>query len=231
MKVGDVMSTGVLTANKDTPYKDVLERMLANGISGLPVIDGDGYVVGIVTEADLIRKLAFSGDQDRHAVLSFVSRLLTGQEAVSVLRVEGITASEIMSQPVVFVAPDDDVDHAARVMLARHVKRLPVLDDGRLVGLVARRDLMRVFHVPDSQIAAAVANSLGDPLGAPEDHQVIASVKDGVVHLTGTVLHPSDLAIVSSLVSMVGGVVAVRNDLTVRAAEPGMDNLDVPLTP
>jgi len=231
MKVRDVMSTSVHTATEDTPYKELLERMLEDQISGLPVVDRNGFVAGIVTEADLIRKLAFAGDRDRHAVLTFLSRLLTGQDPVSVLRVEGITASEIMSQPVFSVAPDDEVDHAARVMLAHQVKRLVVLDNGRLVGLVARRDLMRVFHLPDPDIAAAVELRLRDPLSAPDDHHVAAKVEAGVVKLTGTVLHPSDLAIVSSLARSVAGVVGVRTEVTARKPEPGLDNLDVPLVP
>ena len=129
MKVRDVMSAEVRTATEDTPYKELLECMLKEHITGLPVMDRRGWVVGIVTEADLIRKVASAGDRDRHAALTFLSRLLTGHEAASVLRVEGVTASEIMSRPVVSVGPDDEVDHAARVMLAHHLKRLPVLDD------------------------------------------------------------------------------------------------------
>jgi CBS domain-containing protein len=231
MKVRDVMSAGVHTATEDTPYKVLLERMLENQISGVPIVDVNGFVTGIVTEADLIRKLAFGGDRGRHVALTFLSRLLTGQDPVSVLRVEGIKASQIMSQPVVFVAPDDEIDHAARVMLAHRVKRLPVIDSGRLVGLVARCDLMRVFHVPDPDIAAAIERILRDPLGAPDAHQVTTSVDEGVVTLTGTVLHPSDLAIVSSLARAVRGVVAVRSEVTVREDEPRLDNLDVPLAP
>ncbi len=227
MKVRDVMTTEVHTATEDTPYKELLESMLNDQVSGLPIIADDGYVAGMVPEADLIRKLAFSGDH--HVVLSFLSRMLTGEEAPSVLRVEGVSASDIMTRPVISVGPNDDVDHAARVMLAHHVTRLPVLVDGRLVGLVARRDLMRVFDVPDGDIAAAVERSLRDPLIAPDDHQVTASVEEGVVTLTGTVLHPSDVAIVASLARAVFGVVAVRSEVTDRELEPRLDNLDVPL--
>jgi CBS-domain-containing membrane protein len=232
MKVRDVMSSEVRTATGDTPYKVLLEHMLRHQISGLPIVDANGFVAGIVTEADLIKKVAFAGHRDRHAVLTFLSRLLTGHEAVAVLRVEGITAAEIMSQPVISIAPDDEVDHAARVMLAHHVKRLPVLDATRhLVGLVSRRDLMRIFHVPDPEIAAAVERTLANPLSAPEAHDVTASVADGVVTLTGTVEYPSDIDIVSSVVAAVAGVVGVRSTVTAREPEPRLDNVHVPLAP
>lgn len=229
MKVREVMSTRVHTATPDTPYKELLQRMLTDKISGLPIVDDVGLVVGIVTEADLIRKVAFGGGRDPHVILSLLSRALTGQDSVWTVRVEGLKASEIMSQSVVSVGPDDEVDHAARVMLAHHVKRLPVLEEGRLVGLVARRDLMRFFEVADATIAAEVERSLTDLLSAPEGHQVTSSVEAGVVSLSGTVLHSSDVAIVTSLVGATVGVVAVRSAVIAREPEPGLENIDFPL--
>ena len=225
MKVRHVMSTEVHTASEDTPYKELLERMLEAQISGMPVVNPNGVVVGMVTEADLIRKLAYGDDRHRHAALMFLSHLLSGHDPAAVLRNEGSRASEFMTQPVVSVGPDDDLVHAARVMLAHHVKSLLVLDGKRLVGLVARRDLLSIFDVADAEIASAVDEALRAPLSAPEDHRVTAAVQEGVVTLTGTVLHPSDLHIVTSLAQHVTGVVAVRSDVTAREPEPRLENL------
>jgi CBS domain-containing protein len=227
VKLREVMSTDLEVIGPGASYKDAVEAMLHRGVSGLPVLDAEGSLVGIVTEADLVRRQSLA-HRHRHRALNLVAHLLAGADPYVVRRTEGLTVGDIMSQPVVTASPDDDLRAVARLMLRRKVKRVPVVEHGRVVGLVSRADLLRVFDRTDADVSAAVTAALADPLVAPEDHDITVEVHDGVVSLTGTVRHPTDAALAVSVARRVSGVVDVQNDLT-RKPEPGLDNLDVPL--
>src|SRR5579859_4183348 len=217
MKVRDLMSTDLEVVRPDTSYKEAVERMLARNVSGLPVVDDRGALVGIVTEADAIRKQAWGeGERHRHRALDLVDRLLSGKDATWQQRVDGLTVGDIMTRRVVTASPDDDVRQAARTMLVYSIKRLPVVSEGHLVGLMSRADLMRTFDRPDTDIAADVDRTLASPLSAPEDHGIAGAVHDGVVTLTGTVRYPSDIKVATGVVSRIAGVVDVHNELVAR---------------
>jgi predicted transcriptional regulator len=141
----------------------------------------------------------------------------------------GLTAADIMSRRVVTASPDDDLRRAARTMLVYGIKRLPVVSEGRLVGLMSRADLMRYFDRPDTDIAVDVERTLASPLSAPEDHRIASTVHDGVVTSRGRSGTPSDAKVATGVVWPIDGVVDVRNELMAREAEPGLDNLRVPL--
>jgi CBS domain-containing protein len=230
MKVRDLMSSNLEVVRPETSYKELVERMLARNVSGLPVVDDEGGLVGIVTEADVIRKQAWSErEHHRHRALDLVDRLLSGKDQTSLTRIAGLTAGDIMSRRVVTASPDDDLRQAAKTMLIYGVKRLPVVSEQRLVGLMSRADLMRYFDRPDAEIAADVERTLADPLSAPEDHRIASVVHDGVVTLTGTVRHPSDAKVATGAVWKIAGVVDVHDELVAREDEPRLDNLHVPL--
>src|SRR4051812_8304137 len=144
VKVADVMSRDVVTAKPDTPFKDVVERMLERNVSGLPVVDDLGRLLGVVTEADLIAKEGYGGR--RHRALTLVAAFCAGHDPTWIRRAPGMVAGEIMSCGAATATPHDDAQTAARAMLERHVKRLPVVDDhGKLCGIVSRQDLLRAF--------------------------------------------------------------------------------------
>jgi CBS domain-containing protein len=220
--VTDVMSRELLTAREDTGYKQLVEVMLDGHVSGLPVLDAHGRLTGIVTEGDLVRKVAFGGSS-HHPVLSLLSRWLTGKEAYTVLRVEGLTAADIMSQPVVSIGPDETVATAAKIMLRHRVKRLPVLDEQyELVGVVSRSDLVRSFLVSDDEIAEAVRRILRNSLAVPEDNQLGAAVENGVVMLSGTVARPSDVELIEAVIRrMVPGVVGIQAQVRATGGSTG----------
>jgi CBS domain-containing protein len=140
MKVRDMMSTGVVTVGPQTPWQDIAGRMLEAGVSGLPVVDDDGYLLGIVTEADLVSKPAF-GDQP-HRPLAVLVDILTGATHWTG-KADGLTAADLMTTAVIITTPYEDMREVAQRMLDYKVQRLPVLDGGRLVGIVSRRDLVR----------------------------------------------------------------------------------------
>ena len=223
MRVRDLMTTPVVTVRLTTPYKTVVEEMLVHNVTGVPVVDDAGMVLGIVTEADLLDKEAYAGPRAR-SLVGVLSEYLTGPGHAALRRAHGLTASSLMSEGPITVHPDDDARTAARRMLRMRVKRLPVVDgDGRLVGIVSRSDLLRLFARTDGALLAEVEGLLADPLRAPDDHEVTGEVTDGVVELLGTVKHPSDEDLLVSAVSKLDGVVMVRSWLTARESEPGVD--------
>jgi CBS domain-containing protein len=228
VKVREVMSTDLEVIGPEASYKDAVTAMLHRGVSGLPVLDRQHVLVGIVTEADLIRRQGFA-HQHRHRALSLLAHLLAGADPYVVRRTEGLTVADVMTQPVVTASPDDDVRTVARLMVRRGVKRVPVVEDGHVVGLVARPDLLRLFDRPDAELAASLKAALDDPLVAPERHAIAVNVRDGVVSLSGSVLHPSDIAVATAIARAVPGVIDVATSLTAREPEPGLDNLDIRL--
>lgn len=213
MKVGEVMTTPAMTIGPDAAWKEVAERMLDAGVSGLPVIDESGYLLGLVTEADLVSKPAFDGRG--HRSLAALIDLLTG-EARWTGKATALNASELMTTALLTTTPYEDVRVAAKRMLDGHVKRLPVLDGGRLVGILSRRDLLRSFHRTDAEIEAEITARLGNVRYAPEEHGVTATVRDGVVTLEGWVETDGEVQVVEGLVRDVPGVVAVDNRVTYR---------------
>lgn len=142
MKVADVMTRAVITVGPDAPWQEVTERMLDAGVSGMPVTDPEGSLLGIVTEADLITKPAFGARRTR--LLAAFVELVTG-DAGWADKVTAVTAGELMTAPAITASPAEDIGAAALRMLDRRVRRLPVVDRGRLVGIVSRRDLLRTL--------------------------------------------------------------------------------------
>lgn len=151
----------MITVGPDAPWKQIAEQMLNAEVSGLPVTNDDGLLLGIVTEADLISRTAFG--QRRHRPLAALIDLMTG-DAHWATKASGLTAADLMTTDVVTASPGDDVAVAAQRMLDRRVNCLPVLDGGQLEGIVARCDLLRVVHHSADDIAAEVAeNAAGAP--------------------------------------------------------------------
>jgi CBS domain-containing protein len=181
-KVSDVMTTSVVTVDRITPYKEIARLFAAHRISGVPVIMMGRVVAGVVTEADLL---------DAQATIA--RRLRSGTRRPwwpHGRRHPALTAGELMTSPAVMIGPDATVPAAARLMNTHHVRRLPVVDkDGRIIGIVSRRDLLSVFLRPDEEILADIRTVLDEILTTtPGDAEV--TVRDGVVTLTGT-LDPS----------------------------------------
>ena len=125
-----------------------------------------------------------------------------------------------MTTKVEAVRPGDDLRATARRLVERRLKRLPVIEDGRLVGIVSRTDLLRVLHRSNEDLARDVAEMLTDPMRAPGGHEVEATVADGIVKLRGTVRFPADLPVLSSMVWQRPGVVDVRNEAIAREPVP-----------
>ncbi len=217
MRVRDIMTTGLVTANPTTLFKDAVELILANDISSLPVVDADGQLVGLVTESDLLAKEAYPERQPR--ALAVIATAPTAAESRWRAKGDGLSVGELMSSDLVTCLPGEDVHVVARRMLRHNVHQLPVVMDDKLVGIVSRQDILATFDRPDADIESEVRRLIDNSLWIPQGHARI-SVLDGVVLLCGTVRYRGDIVVVSRIVSNVRGVVAVINRLVPPDSSP-----------
>ena len=207
MKVKDVMTRDVVTVNAGATLKHAAKLLVEHRISGLPVVDVDGRVLGVISERDLLFKT--QGKLEGPDWL----RWLTDPLAVTDRRkLDASLVAEAMTSPVEIVEPDQPVAWAAQLMLELDVKRLPVVDSGKLVGIVTRADLMRALARSDAEIAAeirelVVKHVLADP------RSLEIEVRDGEVTLGGALDNDADVAVLPKLVARVPGVVGVRSAL------------------
>lgn len=219
MRVRQVMTTPVVTVTAGTPFPELVDCLLTRGVTGVPVVDDAGMLVGIVTDADLVPKEAYGGRKRR--LLEVLADVVAGGETRWVVKARGRTAEHVMTRDVTTIGPDADLRAAARRMVESGVKRLPVIDDERRVlGIVSRRDLLRILHRSDDELRADIEEALVDPRRAPDDLEVAATVEDGVVTFTGTALFPQDVAALTAMTWRVPGVVDVHNGADAREPDP-----------
>ncbi|MEU6747803.1 CBS domain-containing protein [Spirillospora sp. NPDC046719] len=196
------MTSDVVTVSPDDGFRDVIAALADREISGAPVVDGEGRLVGVVTEADLLRKAAAGREGPGR------KRRLERQGAGAT------TAGEAMSSPPVTTTADAPVAEAARSMGRHGFKRLPVVDpDGRPVGIVSRADLLSVFLRTDAEIHDEVIHEIVIQSLWLDPAEVEVDVRDGVVALRGRVPVASLVPIAERLTASVDGVVKVINGL------------------
>jgi CBS domain-containing protein len=205
--VGDVMTREVVTVAVDMGYKEIADLMVRHSVSAVPVVDADRRVLGVVSEADLLAKLEYADRVPRHLLAT--RRLKAGRQKAA-----GDTARELMTAPAVTVRAGETVTGAARLMEAARVKRIPVVDvDGRLVGIVSRRDLVRLYTRPDREVREAVVDGVLRSLWI-DPGLVRVGVRSGVVTLSGHLDRRSLAEIVMSLSRATPGVVDVLDEVT-----------------
>ncbi|MFF8941543.1 CBS domain-containing protein [Streptomyces sp. NPDC014864] len=209
--VSDVMTHTVVAVGRDAPFKDVVQLMGQWKVSALPVLEGEGRVVGVVSEADMLPKEEFrDSDPDRFTQLRRLSDLA---------KAGALTAGELMSAPAVTVHPDATLAEAARIMAQRRVKRLPVVnDEGMLEGVVSRGDLLKVFLRTDDDIAEEIRREVVSVLFPAPVEPIGVQVADGVVTLSGRIRDTSLVPVAARLVRAVEGVVDVECHLTTGSA-------------
>ncbi|MFF0304788.1 CBS domain-containing protein [Streptomyces sp. NPDC004562] len=213
--VSDLMTTSVVKVHRDTGFKDIAKLLAEYDITAVPVVDDDDHVVGVVSEADLLRKEAAQLDP---AGLLPVLRPGSADRA----KAEATTAEGLMSGPAVTARPQWTAVEAAQIMERHHVKRLPVVDEtGRLLGLISRADLLRVFLRGDAAIREEISGEvLLRTLGIAPDALAVRVV-DGRVSLKGTVERASLVPLVVRLCQGVDGVVDVSAELRHRVDDTG----------
>ncbi|GGQ26235.1 CBS domain-containing protein [Streptosporangium pseudovulgare] len=218
VKVKDVMTTEVASVNGCTPFKDVAEVLIAHGVSAAPVVDAEGHVVGVVSEADLLRKEEFRERYYREGyqppLRSRLRDRLSAKGGDGRAKARGDTAAELMTAPAVTVRAHASIVSAMRLMEEHGVKRLPVVDaEDVLQGIVSRHDLLKVFVRDDADIAEEVRRDILDRTLWAEPSTVSATVRQGVVTLTGRMHRRSDARLATRMVQRVNGVVDVVDEL------------------
>ncbi|WP_405539766.1 CBS domain-containing protein [Streptomyces sp. NBC_00075] len=199
--VSDVMTHTAVAVGSEASFKEIVELLDQWKVSALPVLAGEGRVVGVVSEADLLPKEEFR-DTDEG-------------EPAERTKAGAVSAGELMSTPAVTVHADATIAEAARIMARRHVKRLPVVDGvGVLQGVVSRGDLLKVFLRSDEEIADEIRHTILGRL--PVTTALTVGVAEGVVTLGGPLPDRTLVPVVARAVRAVEGVVDIRIELTHR---------------
>jgi CBS-domain-containing membrane protein len=207
-RVRDVMTQEVVTVGEQASFKEIAATMAEHRVSALPVLDDEGQVAGIVSEADLLLKEEFP--EGPAGGYLFQGR----RQRVERAKAAGDSAAELMTAPAVTVAPDASVAEAARLLHRHGIKRMPVVDPaGPLLGIVSRADLLKVFLRSDAEIAQEVRQDVLVRALWVDPDTVTVKVRDGIVTLTGQLERRSLIPIAVSLVHGVDGVVDVVDRL------------------
>jgi CBS domain-containing protein len=199
--VEQVMTTSVVTVTPETPIAEVARILVERGISGLPVVDSEGKVLGIVSEGDLLVREAGHWSDEKHQARGG--------------KVDARTAGEAMTSPALTIEPFRAIRAVAEIMIESHVNRLPVVDpDGRLIGIVSRADLVRAFVRTDAQLEETIRREvlIRDMWLDPDKFEV--HVDHGAATVTGTVIKRSTADVIGRLLAMVPGVVSAETDIT-----------------
>jgi CBS domain-containing protein len=204
--VKDVMTTQVVAVGPTAGFKEMVVKMRRSRASALPVVDGEGRVIGVVSEADMLDKEADLGKQPE--TLSGLLRFGQLEKAA------GVTAAELMTKPPVTIGPGAPLAEAARLMRDRRVKRLPVINRaGLLIGIISRADVLRVFARPDADIRREAKEEVIAETFLADSPSVAVTVHDGIVTLTGRTDTGQLARGLVMAVRQIDGVVAVRDQL------------------
>jgi CBS-domain-containing membrane protein len=220
MNAADVMTSDVFTLNAETTVLDAARLMLRHRVSGLPVVDWHGKLVGILTEGDLLRRAETGTEHHRAPWLEFL--LGPGRAAEEYTLAHGRKVGELMTDQVIQVAPHTPLEQVVALMERHHVKRLPVVADDKLLGIVSRADLMRVLvdlgdkpvaaPTTDAEIRARVLAEMARQTWAPLGTMAI-DVKDGIVELRGSITDERERAALRVACENVAGVKSVVDHL------------------
>jgi CBS domain-containing protein len=218
MKARDVMTSPVVTARPETPVADIASLLLEKRISGVPIVGDRGEVVGIVSEVDLVRRVETGTERKRSRW--FETLIDPNIRAADYARSRGLCARDVMSREVISVTSETDLAEVARVLEVHRIKRVPVIDGGRLAGIVSRANLLHGLvaygaraasgQQSDRDIGAAVEARLAD-LSWLDASRLNTVVNDGVVHLWGALKSDEQRRALEIAVQGVPGVRAVEN--------------------
>ena len=215
MTVRDVMTVNVASVGPDASLKQVAELLVERGVSGVPVVDADRRVLGVVSEADIIVKAV------TRPVAGNILAQLSGRGDADERRLNATTAYEAMTEPALTIEADRPISEAARIMVDAGVNRLPVVVDDCLAGIVSRADLVRAFIRPDGDIQEEllVLVAAGDLPVSPAGLDL--AVEGGQVTVRGSVDSAATATRLEASIRHVPGVASVDcSGLTWPATNP-----------
>lgn len=212
MKVQEIMTHDVVTIGPEADIRDVARILVDAGVSGLPVCGAQRELLGVVSEGDIVQKEAGAPPRRWH----FLGRTDGAEEKAKATKVR-----DAMTSPVVTISPHSSVAQAARTMTELGIKRLPVVRDGTLVGIVSRTDLVRAFVRTDEEIRREIREDvLRRTLWLEVPEAIGVDVERGAVRLTGELRSELDADLLPRLVARVPGVVSVESLVTARSERP-----------
>jgi CBS domain-containing protein len=212
MRVSELMTEQVLTIGPEAPIKDVAKILVEHGISGLPVCNIEGRVLGVISEGDILYK---EHDPREGRIGGPLGWIVDGApDPAGYAKATALTAEKAMTSPAVTIAPFESVAQAARIMCERHVNRLPVVKGDQLVGIVTRADLVRAFTRSDAELQREIEKDIFERVMWIDAGRVEVTVQDGRAALSGRLDTRSDVDLLNKLVARVAGVVAVESSVT-----------------
>ena len=218
MKISDLMTKDVVSVSPETTLAAAIQLMTDRRVSGLPVVK-DGVLVGLVTEGDLLRRAEIGTAEKSGWLASFFA---PGSAAEAYVTANGQRIEEVMTQDVITIDENTSVAEAARLMQSKHIRRLPVIRGGKLVGILARADILRA-------LAATLANRNGPPGTDAEISRLLyaeiqrqnwlprlgfqAKVVDGVIELSGVLPDERERSALRVIAENIPGAKGVRDKL------------------
>lgn len=218
MRAHQIMTRAVVTVTPDSTILEAADIMLKHHVSGLPVVDAAGKLVGIVSEGDFIRRSEIGTQRKRSRWLKF----LMGTDATQYVREHGRKVSEVMTRDPLTIAEDATLEEIVNAMEANGIKRMPVMRDGKLVGIVSRANLLHAVaslarEIPDptaddDHIRSRIIQALEKHDWSPFGLNVI--VRDGIVHLSGVITDEESRHAAIVATENVSGVKKVHDHLS-----------------
>ncbi len=218
MRVSEIMTSPVVGVEPSASVEDAVKLMLGNHISGLPVVSGDGHLVGIVTEGDFLRRGELGTARRRPRWLQFF--ISPGKDAAEYVQSHGRKVEEVMTAEPVTISAEASLADLVELMIARKIKRVPVVDKGKLVGIVARSDLMRAMlrSIPasapaandDERIRRAITEELAKQ---PWSNAIRVDVDHGIAELSGAIFDERARDAARVAAENVPGVKGVKDQL------------------
>lgn len=233
MNVSEIMTLNAISVQPRTTVIDAARIMLANHVSGLPVLDESGVLVGVVTEGDLLRRAEIGTEGEQAGWLKVL--LQPAAVAADYVATHSRHVSGVMTHNPIFVTPDTSLAEAVHMMLRKHVKRLPVLQGDKLIGVISRADLLKALtskliltteSASDDEILAYIKGEIAKARWAPKSGIRVA-VKDKVVTLEGTIFSDEERRAVVTIAENAPGVKEVKDEMVF--VDPG-SGLSFPAT-
>jgi CBS domain-containing protein len=207
LTVRDAMTWPVVTVRAETPLKDVARVLIDAGVSGIPVVGADGAVVGVVSEADFLFKGQGAGAVRHRRLARLIGDTRESRQQLGKLTAR--TAGEAMTAPALTIEPTRSLQAAAARMTEHGVNRLPVVEAGRLVGIITRADLVRAYLRTDDELAATIRDDVLFGLLWLDPRSFTVAVQNGEATVSGHVDRRSTAKIVEETIAMVPGIIAV----------------------
>lgn len=210
--VREVMTQPVLSVRRTTSLKEVAQLLVDNRISGLPVVDIDGTVLGVVSEADFLVKESGEGAVRHRPLAGLLGESRTSRSQLD--KVHATRTADAMTTPAITIEPSRPIGEAATLMTLRKVNRLPVVENGRLVGIVTRADLVRAYVRSDEDLAETIRQDVIRRTLWLDPAAFAVEVKDGIASISGHVERKSTAEMVAHATAVVPGIVDVEASIS-----------------